>query len=59
MYNDLENTDAKIAKLSDSGIKLAAKKTEGAANSIKQSLGVLEQRWDNIKSRAEDRKVIH
>ena len=58
MYNELENTDAKIAKLSDSGIKLAAKKTDGAANSIKQSLGVVEQRWENIKTRAEDRKVI-
>ena len=59
VYNELEKTEGKIAKLTEAGHKLAEKKSDSAANSIKQSLGILQQRWENIKTRAEDRKVIY
>lgn len=59
MYNELDNTDRRIGKLTEAGNKLAAKKSDTAANSIRQSLGILHQRWENIRTRAEDRKVCH
>lgn len=59
MYNELDNTDRRIAKLTEAGNKLAAKKSDTAANSIKQSLAILHHRWENIRTRAEDRKVCH
>lgn len=57
MYNDLGNTEGKITRLTEAGNKLSEKKSDSAANSIRQSLGILNHRWEHIKSRAEDRKV--
>ncbi|KAK3581860.1 hypothetical protein CHS0354_032763 [Potamilus streckersoni] len=56
VYNEIGNIEGDVARIQSNGQKLVKKSPDIAAANIKQNLQFLQQRWDHIKGRAEDRK---
>ncbi|OWF34915.1 Dystonin [Mizuhopecten yessoensis] len=56
MFEELERTKPRVDKVKEDGNNLRGKCSEPAASNIQQNLGLLQQHWDHIGSRATDRK---
>lgn len=57
VYKELEATGPKVEALLGRGNDYLKKSKEGAANNLQNNLRVLKSRWDNILSRANDKKI--
>ena len=55
-YNELETLEPKVTALLAGGEELLEKSPDSGAG-LKQNLQTLQTRWDNISSRAKDRKA--
>ena len=56
-FKELEQNGPRVKSLLDTGHNLLGKSSAGAARNLKQSLATMQTRWDNIMSRANDRKT--
>jgi len=57
LYNDLEATGPKIDALLGRGNDYLKKSKEGSASNLQNNLRTLKSRWENILSRANDKKI--
>ena len=57
IFHELENHEPRVRSLMKNGDQMVDKSPEVAAQNLKHSLQNLETRWDNIMSRANDRKT--
>lgn len=55
-YNELERVEPRVAALLDAGRQLMEKSLDISSPALSQNLKQLQHRWDNIKSRAAERK---
>ena len=56
IFNELEAYNPRVKTLLETGQELVDKSDEAQAQNLKKNLQTLQQRWDNIMSRANDRK---
>ena len=57
LCDSLDGKGAQIKDLQKRGRELWEKSPESAAQELKHNLHTLQARWDNIQSKAEDKKV--
>ncbi len=57
MFGELEKTEPKVDSLLARGEELLEKSPEAQSQGLKQNLATLRARWENINSRAKDRKA--
>lgn len=57
VYGTIEKVAPQVVSLQAMGEKLAGKSHDPALSNINQNLKHLKQRWDHMRTRAEDRKV--
>ena len=57
VYNELGTLEPRVDSLLQNGEALVQKSSGTAANTLKQNRHNLQTRWDNIRTRAEERKV--
>ena len=56
IYNELEENRPKVETVLAQGQEYL-KKSPGSAGNLQQNLRTLKQRWDNVTSRANDKKI--
>lgn len=57
LYNELDSNRYKIENIMKQGDIYLKKSGESSTKSLQHSLHTLKQRWDNIMTKANDRKV--